>query len=356
MNDANGRIPTPYGGGYGAIGPNIPYPPPAYLRPPPKNPWLRPVRRNANIACFGLILVLALGSVLSFALSFATRFFVAQLGIDHPQAVSFIEIASGLVSYILMFIIPIGIMRRWIDIPAKIAFPMRRLKAPVALMAVLACIGMSVLGSASYSAISMLLSAFFNVAPVLPELPQPVGIPATAVYILWLTVAASILEELMFRGVIMQSLRRFGDLFALICSSILFSLAHHNLVQGPNAFLLGLVIGFFTLRTGSLKTGMLMHFINNLLAVSAELLSRGMPARQQELLMLGMFVIYVLAGIAGLIMIIFHYNGNRPLAPSGYPLRAGQKYAVFFLNAAPLLYIISVAVLTAVQFQRVNWY
>ena len=65
----------------------------------------------------------------------------------------------------------------------------------------------------------------------------------------------------------MHSLRRHGDAFALILSSTLFALMHYNIYMVLNAFLMGLLIGYFVIRTGSIITGILMHLANNLLTV-----------------------------------------------------------------------------------------
>jgi membrane protease YdiL (CAAX protease family) len=81
-----------------------------------------------------------------------------------------------------------------------------------------------------------------------------------------LTVVPAFLEEYLFRGVIMQGLRCFGDGVALLASAIFFALAHFNAMQATNAFLMGLVIGYFVLRTGSLWTGIILHFLVNLLS------------------------------------------------------------------------------------------
>ena len=64
----------------------------------------------------------------------------------------------------------------------------------------------------------------------------------------------------------MQGLRCFGDGVALLVSAIFFALAHFNAMQAANAFLMGLIIGYFVLRTGSLWTGIILHFIINLLS------------------------------------------------------------------------------------------
>ena len=324
--------------------------------PPPKNPWYKPLRRNSNIVFFGLALVLALGLFLSVSFSLITAYFIDSLSITAPETVSLIELSFDFATYLLMFIIPLSIMRLWIDIPPKVAFPMRSPRASIAFPAVLICIGASVLGVLSYGFIHAFLSSVWGIDPIMPVLPEPVGIPATVVYFLWLAVAPAILEELMFRGVIMQSLRRFGDTFALVCSSVLFSLAHHNLAQGPNAFFLGLIIGFFTLRTGSIKTAMLIHFVNNVLALTAEFVSRDMALRQQEMLSLGIFALYAVLGVTGLIIIVVKHGGIFHLAPSNYPVRGGKKYFAFFCGFMPILYIICIFILTSLQFERASWY
>lgn len=70
-------------------------------------------------------------------------------------------------------------------------------------------------------------------------------------------------EELFFRKGIIDYSRKFGNMFALICSSLIFALAHFNIFQGFFAFLAGLVLGTLYLKTGNLKMSILLHFVNN---------------------------------------------------------------------------------------------
>ena len=69
------------------------------------------------------------------------------------------------------------------------------------------------------------------------------------------------------RGVVLQSLRRYGERYALVVSSLIFALMHGNMTQAPFAFMLGLVIGRIVLETESMWTGILIHVINNSYAV-----------------------------------------------------------------------------------------
>lgn len=80
--------------------------------------------------------------------------------------------------------------------------------------------------------------------------------------LLIVTVFAPILEELTFRGVLLQGLKRYGENFAVVASAFLFGLAHYNLYQFFLAFGLGIVLGYGALRY-SLRFSILLHILNN---------------------------------------------------------------------------------------------
>ena len=65
----------------------------------------------------------------------------------------------------------------------------------------------------------------------------------------------------------MQPLRRYGDAFAVAASSVIFALMHGNLIQAPFALIAGVGLGYFVISTGSIWTGVVIHFLNNLFSV-----------------------------------------------------------------------------------------
>ncbi len=82
------------------------------------------------------------------------------------------------------------------------------------------------------------------------------------------SVCAPIIEEIIFRGQILVSVReRFGAFVAVVISAVLFALAHFSVPQQLiNAFIVGLILGFIYVRTGSLLAVILIHAINNAMA------------------------------------------------------------------------------------------
>jgi membrane protease YdiL (CAAX protease family) len=77
-------------------------------------------------------------------------------------------------------------------------------------------------------------------------------------------IAAPILEELIFRGLILKGLlQRYQAKKAIIWSAVIFGVIHLNPWQFVPAFIIGLFIGWIYWKTKSVWPGVFIHFINN---------------------------------------------------------------------------------------------
>jgi membrane protease YdiL (CAAX protease family) len=81
-----------------------------------------------------------------------------------------------------------------------------------------------------------------------------------------IAVAPAVCEELLFRGVVLGSLRRLGPAVAVLGSAVLFGLIHVDtsgtgptLYRVPFAFGVGLALGLLRLRSDSLVPGAIAH-------------------------------------------------------------------------------------------------
>ena len=82
-------------------------------------------------------------------------------------------------------------------------------------------------------------------------------------------VAAPLLEELLFRRVILSGLlRRMRVWKAVAWSSLLFAVAHLNPWQAVPAFAMGCLFGWIYARTESYWTTVVLHFVNNALTIA----------------------------------------------------------------------------------------
>jgi hypothetical protein len=81
-----------------------------------------------------------------------------------------------------------------------------------------------------------------------------------------IVIAAPILEELIFRGIILDGLlKRYSPTKSILFSSFLFGLVHLNPWQFISAMIIGCFAGWVYYRTKNLLLCILIHFINNLL-------------------------------------------------------------------------------------------
>ena len=86
--------------------------------------------------------------------------------------------------------------------------------------------------------------------------------------LLVICLAPAICEELAFRGFILSGLRRMGHKWgAIVLSALFFGLAHGILQQSIGATVIGIVIGYVAVKTGSLLPGMVYHAVHNGLSV-----------------------------------------------------------------------------------------
>ena len=111
---------------------------------------------------------------------------------------------------------------------------------------------------------NLLLSEYY------PELTgsSPSGVVPTLITVIMTVIIAPIGEELIFRGVIFQTLLPYGTGFAVFASSLIFALAHRNPPQMINAFFFGICLAIGFCKTRSVTVCVLMHLVNNAFSVA----------------------------------------------------------------------------------------
>jgi membrane protease YdiL (CAAX protease family) len=122
------------------------------------------------------------------------------------------------------------------------------------------------------------IAAAFIAEPIntlLPEMPEFLKqaleqLTEGPLWVAFLSVSvfAPLFEEWLCRGLVLRGLlRKFNPASAIMVSAAFFAILHMNPWQAIPAFLLGLLFGYVYYKTGSLKLTMLMHCVNNTLAL-----------------------------------------------------------------------------------------
>ncbi|MCB2286635.1 CPBP family intramembrane metalloprotease [Clostridium algidicarnis] len=128
--------------------------------------------------------------------------------------------------------------------------------------------------------------------------------------VLEITLIGPIIEEILFRGIILNGLlKKYSPAKAILFSSLLFSLIHGNLPQMFNALFFGILLGLIYIKTKSLYAVIFTHIIANTLSIILSALEEYMP-------ILGNPLLLILLGLLLLAVFIILYRKN-PLSMEG---------------------------------------
>lgn len=167
----------------------------------------------------------------------------------------------------------------------------------------------------------------------LPDVTPPMEPRLVVLYVLFFCVLAPLCEEFIFRGVILQSLRRYGNGFAILFSSLLFAMMHGNVGQFPLAFLVGLILGYFVIRFDSIWATVLMHASVNSMATLVNYVELRAGSAIGSVLYLGLGVTLLAIAIGTIVML-----------RSRQPVR--ERFAHAFQAKLPVSFLFKRAFLT----------
>ena len=344
---------SPYGGGQSPYG-GGPY---GYVPRPPKKPlgqrvrevFSDPSRRNLMLlgmaAGTGILLYLLCSDIFSSILTSDRALYRRYLEDDAFSLL--VETMYTIFCMALPFSLVLGPLRKMRSVRAPIRFgkPGGGWQAVLLLPAGLAvCLIGSLLSSWFVSFLSSFGLSFHSYEYALQqqtEAPETPGLMLLTV--VHTAILPALLEELVFRGFILQPLRKYGDWFAIVTSALIFGLIHGNMMQAPFAILAGVALGYVNVVTGSMWTNILLHFLNNLISV---LCSFAMTASGEGgAILISAGVMYGMIGV-GIAAFIGYARANRNFARlrPGELAHVRRKAACYWLMPTLLLSLALLAV------------
>ena len=141
-----------------------------------------------------------------------------------------------------------------------------------------------------------------------PDFTFPSSMSMQVIYILYICILGPLLEEIIFRGIVLKSMKKHGEFTAVIFTSIIFAMFHLNLVQFMTPLLLGILLAFVTVKTDSIVPAIIIHMFNNTIATVISCISG-----YNQILSSIISTIIIMGGVIGLIIFINKYKNDFKL-------------------------------------------
>lgn len=291
------------------------------------------IKRLGILAGAAILAFLGLQSVIAYIIR------IAGLYEAYTNSYDFQFIVGAIISIICIFIpffivymfYPKGDREICFDFGAPISSKAFCLAVPAGLMV---CFLSDYISSGFNCFISSIGVSFIDI-----ESENPSTMSEFLLMVVAYAVVPALVEEFAVRGVIMQPLRRYGDKFAIVMSSVIFGIMHGNMVQIPFAMIAGIALGYFAIATKSIWTSVTIHFLNNFISVLFVSLNSIFSIKENTALV-NLIIIATMLGviIAGIFCLRFFIKTNH----KGLGLTfAPKKYKTLFWISAAIFIALS---------------
>ncbi|RSX53543.1 metal-dependent membrane protease [Bifidobacterium goeldii] len=247
-------------------------------------------------AVLGVYYMLALPSHLNGATADELSSVINEASLDIAKLTGVISLACSITGFLFMLLMrrrDILSKRFWAGDPGH-----ARMKPAWLLVFIVLIIG----AQAAFLLLNFAFSAI-GVDLASPTSEQINEASTTVTMWLYVGLIGPIVEEVVFRGVLMKELKPLGKNFAILTSAIMFALYHDDVIQGLFAFSVGLVLGFVAMEY-SLFWSITLHVFNN-----AVLGGLGSLADANGDVAATIYVVAVLvAGIIGVSVVMFRHG------------------------------------------------
>ncbi|NLB29118.1 MAG: CPBP family intramembrane metalloprotease [Clostridiales bacterium] len=172
-----------------------------------------------------------------------------------------------------------------------------KFSVPVALCSAGVAIGLNIVLSAviTFTGLAEMFETYESVVDV-------VSGGSLAVQIIAVGFIGPIAEELCFRGVTLSRMANGSVWLAVVIQAVLFGIVHLNILQGSYAALLGVFLGFLTVRYRSIVYALIAHIAFNLYTV--------LLSAVESQVLLGVIVIALAA--AAVVSVVGLYKSKKP--------------------------------------------
>ena len=262
--------------------------------------------------------------------------------------VYYIGYIGEILTYLISILLPFFLYTKILGMPLSVALPFKKTKGKRTLGILgmsMGCSAISVIATAMF--IRFMNVAGFDVYASTSSIPS--DLKGILMYAAFSIVIVAFVEEIVFRGFLLQSLRRFGDGFAILMTATIFAAFHANFYQFPVAFIMGIVLGFSVTVTGSLWTGIFVHMLHNGYLIVTALMQENLTYDKFMLFICSLFAIYIVISIISLINLAKKSDYIFDLDTGKTICTIGQKTAIYF-TTFPMILVIAFIIMRTLSY------
>lgn len=240
----------------------------------------------------------------------------------------------------LMFLLPFGIAAKCMGLRIDQTVYFKKAKEGTFLPFLLFGIGFCAFSNIAMSYASAIFDSF-GVDYEVDFGDSPNGFFGFLLSFIATAIVPALVEEFACRGIVLGMLKKHGDGFAVITSSIIFGVMHGNFDQIPFAVMVGLILGYIYIKTESIWTCVAVHFVNNAISVIFDYISNFTDNNTQNLLFIIYLIIALIAAILGVYILAKKQKEDYAInPPQNQEITEKQKYTWFFTAWPIVLFLV----------------
>ena len=248
-----------------------------------------------------------------------------------------VNFITGIVSMIL----PIGLLVRHLHMPFRVMLPLKITNKPMFAASVpimLLICGVCSVMSTVYEQILGVLKISTERSMFLPEKPSDI------VYlIITQVIIIPAVSELSSRGVILQFTRQFGDGAALLVTSFITAALYYDITQFCFMFIAAVTIGYFTIRTGSVLTAIVMRITLHAFIYVLYYLDYRLG---NDLLVTLLLLVTIAVGFIFTVLFLYRHSDNFGMNLSSRYMTYDQKLLAFLTSSPIIIWLASVFIIS----------
>lgn len=246
-------------------------------------------------------------------------------------------------------------------IPVQISSDKKKMSFGKLFIAFLMCYSITYIANFAGVICTTIIALFKPSGEVENVMMEITGSLHPAVNFFIVVICAPIMEELLFRKVLLSRTIKYGEGVSIVFSGLVFGLFHGNLNQFVYAFLLGIFFGFIYVKTRDIRYSIFLHMGINFMGsfigafilehsgymAIMEAATTGLDEAQLMsvmtenigglMLLLGYFFLLIVFVITGLVLFIVNFKKFK-LLPGEVTIEKGKRFSTVILNVGMILY------------------